>query len=176
MRYSARDLILGVLKTSLLLIFLEIITTALLPAIGLGNVKLAFSVLIVLFMAFKLETPFLAYLILVIQYVHSAFSIEGWAIGTLVGILISLSVKYLRDLLQFSTAISTIIVVQVFQIAWFALVSLFLSIKMGDFTNFITIFWQYVPVSILLSLVSPFFFNLLDRVWRVNDAGNGVAI
>ena len=176
MRYSAKDLILGILKTSLLLIVLEIITTAFLPAIGLDNIKLAFSVLIVLFMAFKLETPFLAYLILVVQYVHSAFSIEGWAIGTLVGILISLSVKYLRDLLQFSTAISTIILVQIFQLAWFGMVSFLLSIKLGDFNNFISIFWQFVPESILLSLVSPFFFSLLDRVWGVNNTGNGVAI
>lgn len=176
MRYSVKDLILGILKTSLLLIVLEIVTTAFLPAVGLDNVKLAFSVLIVLFMAFKLETPFLAYLILVVQYVHSAFSIEGWAIGTLVGIIISLSVKYLRDLLQFSTAISTIIVVQIFQLAWFVMVAFFLSIKLGDFSNLITIFWQFVPESILLSLISPFFFRLLDRVWRVNDTGNGVAI
>lgn len=176
MRYSVKDLILGILKTSLLLIILEIMTTAFLPAIGFDNIKLAFSVLIVLFMAFKLETPFLSYLILVVQYVHSAFSIEGWAIGTLVGILISLSVKYLRDLIQFSTAISTIIVVQIFQLAWFIMVSFFLSIKLGDFSNFITIFWQFVPESILLSFISPFFFRLLDRVWKVNNTGSGVAI
>jgi hypothetical protein len=176
MRYSPKDLMLGVLKTSLLLIVLEIFSTAFLPAIGLNNIKLAFSVLIVLFMAFKLETPFLAILILVIQYVHSIFSIEGWAIGTLVGIIISLSVKYLRDLLQFSTAVSTIIVVQIFQIAWFAMVAFLLSIKLGDFSSFFSIFWQFVPESILLSLLSPFFFTLLDRFWRVKDNGSGVAI
>lgn len=176
MRYSPLDLIIGILKTSLLLITLEIFSTAILPALGLNNIKLAFNVIIVLFLAFKLETPFLAFLILVLQYVHSIFSIEGWAIGTLVGIFISLSVRYLRDLLQFSTKFSTIVVVQVFQLVWFVMLATMLSIKLGDFSNFFVLFWNFVPESIFLSLVSPFFFDLLDRVWKVNDTSNGVAI
>lgn len=176
MKYSPVDLILGILKTSLLLIILEIFSTAVLPAFGLVKIKLAFNVLIVLFLAFKLDTPFLAFLILALQFVHSVFSIEGWAIGTLVGILISLSVRYLRDLLQFSTKFSTIVVVQVFQLVWFVMISTLLSIKLGDFSNFFTLFWNFVPESIFLSLVSPFFFDLLDRVWKVNDSSNGVAI
>lgn len=176
MKYSPLDLVLGVIKTAFLLIFLEIFTTAFLPAIGLSNVKLAFNVLIVLFLAFKLESPFLAFLILIIQYVHSIFSIEGWAIGTLVGILISLSVKYLRELLQFSSKVSTIVVVQIFQLVWFVMVSFLLSIKLGDFSNFFIMFWNFVPESILLSFLSPFFFELLDRVWKVKDSSNGVTI
>lgn len=176
MKYSALDLIQGIIKTSLLLILLEIVSTALLPALGLANLKLAFNVVIVLFLAFKLETPFLAFLILVLQYVHSIFSIEGWAIGTLVGIFISLSVRYLRDMLQFSSRLSTIVVVQIFQLVWFILISALLSIKLGDFSNFFVLFWNFVPESIFLSIISPFFFDLLDKVWKVNDTSRGVAI
>lgn len=176
MRYSAKDITLGILKTLILLIILEIFTSAFLPAIGLVNFKPAFSVLIVLFMAFKLETPVLPYLILLTQYTHSIFSIEGWGIGTLAGIIVALSVRYLRDLLHFSTAISTIVVVQVFQVAWFLMVTFMLSIKLGDFGSFFSIFWQFVPESIFVSIISPFFFMVLDRVWKVNERSAGVSI
>ena len=176
MRYSAKDIVLGMLKTLILLIGLEIITSAFLPAIGIVDFKPAFSVLIILFMAFKLETPVLPWLILILQYTHSVFSIEGWGIGTLTGILIALSVRYLRDLLHFSTAISTIIVVQIFQLGWFVMVSFMLCLKIGDFGMFFSLFWQFVPESFVLSIISPFFFMILDRVWRVNDRSVGVAI
>ncbi len=177
MKYSPLDIGLGILKTSILLIILEIFTSAFLPTIGIVDFKPAFSVLIVLFMAFKLDTPILPYLILITQFVHSIFSIEGWAIGTLAGVLVSLSVRYLKDLLDFSTAISTIIVVQIFQLAWFLLISFMICIKLGEFASYFQVFWQFVPESIVLSIVSPLFFILLDRVWRVgSDSSHGVSI
>ena len=176
MRYSAQDLLIGITKTVLLLILLEVFVSAFLPAIGILNFKPAFNVLFVLFLAFKLESPFLPYLILIIQYFHSLFSIEGWASGTFTGILISISVRYVKDMLNFSTAISTIIVVQIFQLAWFLLVAILLSVKLGDFTSFFTIFLKHIPESITLSLTSPVFFKVLDSFWRVNRRGSGAAI
>ncbi|MEX0799313.1 MAG: hypothetical protein WEB87_02155 [Bacteriovoracaceae bacterium] len=170
------DILSGLVKTCLLLVILEIFTTAFLPAIGILSFRPEFNVLIVLFLAFKLETPFLAWLILAVQYAHSIFSIEGWAIGAFAGVLISLSVRYLKDMLDFSTAISTIVVVQVFQIAWFVITSFLLSLKLGDFGNFVHLFWQDIPESLALSLLAPFFFVLLDRVWKVNAKEAGVAI
>lgn len=176
MRYSAKDIAFGIIKTLILLIALEVFTSALLPAIGIVNFKPAFSVLIVLFMAFKLETPVLPYLILLTQYTHSIFSIEGWGIGTLAGIIVALSVRYLRDLLHFTTAVSTIVVVQIFQIAWFLMVTFMLCLKLGDFGVFFDVFLQFVPESFFISIISPFFFIVLDRVWRVNDSSRGVSI
>jgi hypothetical protein len=177
MRYSPLEILYGTIKTCLLLIFLEIFTTAFLPSIGIENFKPAFSVLIVLFLAFKFDNPFLPYLIFITQYLHSIFSIEGWAIGTLAGILVSLSLRFLKDLLDFSTAISTIIVVQIFQLAWFLLISLMLSIKLGTFASFLSIFWQFVPESFVLSICAPFFFAILERFWKVNRSqGHGVSI
>lgn len=175
-KYSAKDIALGIAKTCLLLAVLEIFTTAVLPALGIADFRPEFNVLIVLFLAFKLETPALPWLILAVQYVHSAFSIEGWAIGAFVGVLISLSVRYLKDMLDFSTAVSTIVVVQVFQIAWFAVTSFFLSLKLGDFGSYFHMFWQAVPESFALSICAPAFFYLLDRFWKVNLKSAGVAI
>lgn len=175
-KYGPKDLLLGTIKTCLLLVVLEIFTTAFLPAMGIINFRPEFNVLIVLFLAFKLETPVLAWLIMIVQYVHSLFSIEGWAIGAFTGVLVSMSVRYLKDMLDFSTAISTIIVVQIFQVAWFFATSFLLSLKLGDFGNFFHLFWQDIPESLALSILSPFFFFVLDRVWRVKSKAVGVAI
>ena len=167
-KYSLKDILLGLAKTSVLLILLELISSVIFPSLGLQNFKPAFNVLIVLFLAFKLETPGLAFIILALQYIHSVFSIEGWAAGTLTGVLISLSVKYVIEMLNFSTAISTIIVVQIFQLAWYFLITFIISLKMGDFSSFITIFIDYLPESLFLSAISHHFFLLMDRIWYVN--------
>ncbi len=175
MRYSVQDIVVGFIKTVILLIGLEIFSSAVLPALGIIDFKPAFNVLIILFLAFKLEVPFLPFLILFFQYTHSVFSVEGWASGTIAGILIAMSVRYVKDMLNFSTAISTIIVVQVFQIAWFILIAFLLSIKLGDFSHFISIFLKYLPESIFLSLISHHFFKLLDNFWKVNKKSHGAS-
>lgn len=176
MKYTAQGIVLGFLKTAFLLIILEVLSSAILPALGIMDFKPAFNVLIVLYLAFKLEVPFLPFLILSFQYIHSAFSIEGWASGTIAGILIAMSVRYVKDMLNFSSAISTIIVVQIFQIAWFVIMAIILSLKVGDFSHFITIFAKYLPESIFLSLISHHFFLLLDRFWQIGKSEHGVAI
>jgi len=175
-KYSIKDIALGLIKTSLLLVFMELISSVIFPAIGFQEFKPAFNVLIVLFLAFKLETPGLAFLILIFQYIHSVFSIEGWAAGTLTGILISLSVKYVREMLNFSTAISTIVVVQIFQLGWYFLISFIISLKMGDFSGFLGIFVDYLPESLFLSAISHHFFMLMDRIWKVNKKPMGAFI
>lgn len=176
MKYSIQDIILGFLKTTALLIFLEVLSSAVFPSLGFEEFKPAFNVLIVLFLAFKLDDPVLPFLILAFQYIHSAFSIEGWATGTFTGILVAVSVRYVKDMLNFSTAISTIVVVQVFQLAWFFIVAIILSIKLSDFSNFLPIFWKYIPESIFLSIISHHFFKLLDRFWQVNKLNRGVGL
>lgn len=175
MKYTLQDIIIGLIKTIILLVILEVISTAALPAMGFTEFKPAFNVLVVLFLAFKLNNPSLPFLILMIQYLHSVFSIEGWAVGTFTGIIISISVKYIKDQLSFSSAISTIIVVQIFQLLWFVLVGLLLSIKLGDFSNLIPFVWGYLPESIFLSLISHHFFKLLDNFWQVDRRSTGMA-
>lgn len=176
MNSSAQDITIGLVKTLLLLLFTEIFTTAILPSLGILEFKPAFNVLIVLFLAFKLETPLLPFLILIIQYIHSAFSIEGWGAGTFTGVLVSISVRYLKDMLNFTSALSTIIVVQVFQLLWFIFISLMLSMKQGHFDNFFGYIVSNIPETIFLSLISHHFFKLLDNFWMVNKRNTGMVI
>jgi hypothetical protein len=169
MKLKIEDIIKAAIKTVLLLFILEITSSAILPALGASSFRMAFNILIVLYLALKLDTPLLPVLILITQLVHSVFSVEGWAIGTIIGVLISIVVSYLRENIQFTNWVSTVILVQIFQLLWFSLSSLLLSVKIGSFTNYFTMLWNYIPESILLSLLAPFFFGILNYFWKVDD-------
>lgn len=173
-RYSAIDIFWGTIKTLMLLFLLEILTTALFPAIGLVSFKPEFNILIVLYLAFKLNTPTLPFLILLTQVIHGGFTIEGWAIGTFAGVLVSLSVRYVRDMLDFSSAITTMFVLQVSQLVWYLFSSVFICIKIQSFDNFFNLVWDSFPESIFISLSSPIFFAVLDRFWISKNNHSGV--
>jgi hypothetical protein len=168
-------LIFSLIVTLLILIAFEIATSAFLPAIGWRESRLAFNVVVILFMAMRLNSSLLPWFVLVLQFVHSAFSIEGWALGTVVGILVSLSASYLKEVMQFGSAIATMVTVQIFQMAWYVTTISIICLKLGSFETFSMMFWNVIPGTFFLSLISPLIFNLLNKVWplevQVNRMG-----
>jgi len=171
MRFQLKDILPPFLITLIILVVLEIVSTAFLPVMGIVRYRLTFYVLIILFMGFKLETPYLPVLILILSYVHSFFSIEGWAMGTLAGVLVCAIISYLRELIHFSSFILTIFVTQIFQIVWILIVSFMVYIQGGEFPYLVAKFWRFIPESIALSLFSPFFFSVLDKIWKKSGEG-----
>jgi len=155
--------------TILILVVLEIISTALIPMMGLTKYRIPFNVLIVLYMGLKLETPYTSLIILALQYTHSFFSIEGWEMGTIAGVLICVIISYLKDLLHLSSSVITIFIVQMFQFVWFFIVSALLYLKEESFSFILEKFWRFLPESILLSILAPFFFGVLDAIWRSEE-------
>ncbi len=176
MRMRLSDIIIAFLMTLALLLGFEVVTATLLPAIGWNEYRLTFHVLIIIFLAIRLESPLTPWMILILQFVHSAFSIEGWAIGTLSGLAILVSANYLKDLLQLTSALMTMITVQLFQIIWFLTVTCIICLKISDFSKFMMILWSFVPGSILLSIISPLIFWLLGRIWRSSESSSSVGI
>lgn len=172
MKGQVKDLLIPLFITLLILIVLEIISTALLPAFGIQKYIIPFNILIVLYLGFKLETPYLAVLILVVQYFHSFFSIEGWELGTIAGVFICIVISYLRDVLHFSSAAITIAVTQVFQVVWFLIVSCLFYLKTGNIAVLIEKMWRFIPESIVISLLAPFFFAIFDRIWGTSGEGS----
>jgi hypothetical protein len=170
------DIIIAFLMTLALLLGFEVITATLLPAIGWNEYRLTFHVLIIIFLAIRLESPLTPWMILILQFVHSAFSIEGWAIGTLSGLAILVSANYLKDLLQLTSALMTMITVQLFQVIWFLTVTCIICLKISDFSKFMMILWSFIPGSILLSIISPLIFWLLGRIWRSSESSSSVGI
>ncbi len=161
-----------------LLIGFEIVTSTLLPAIGWKEYRLTFNVLVILFMAIRMDSPLVPWLIMGLQIIHSIFSIEGWALGTLAGIIVMMSANYLKEILQLTTAFMTMFTVQLFQFIWYLTVTVIICLKISDFDKFGLILWSFIPGSILLSLISPVVFWLLGTIWRVpNESGpRGVEI
>lgn len=166
MKFGPKEFILKIFFTLVIIFILEIVNTSLLSHMGRGGFNIPFNVLIILYFGFKIETQFLAVLILIFQYFHSLFTIEGWEMGTISGIVVCTIISYLKDLLHFTSTFFTIIVVQLFQVLWFVIVSALIYIKMGDFNYIINKFWRFLPEGIIASIIAPFLFFLLDKIWN----------
>jgi hypothetical protein len=171
MRLRLSQYIISFLISVVLLLGLEIVTSTLLPALGWHEYRLTFNVLIILFLAIKLDSPLVPWMIMGLQMVHSIFSVEGWALGTLAGLIVMMSANYLKELLHLTTAIMTMVTVQLFQMIWYITVTLIICLKISNFDKFGMIIWTFIPGSILLSLISPILFWTLEQIWRVPSDG-----
>lgn len=178
MKMRLSQMIISFAITIALLTGLEIVTSTLLPAIGWHEYRLTLNVLIILFLALRLDSPAVPWMIMGLQMVHSIFSVEGWALGTLAGLIVMISANYLKELLHLGTAFMTMVTVQLFQLIWYMTVTLIICLKISNFDKFGLIIWSFIPGSILLSLISPVLFWILETVWRVpSDSGpRGVEI
>ncbi len=174
--YRIKDIILSFIYSSIFLVIFEVFSATFLPAIGLDGYRLGFHILIVLFIGFRVQSIYVPYLVFGIELMHSVFTIEGWAIGTFSGIIVTGLIGYLKDMIQLNSRLSTIVVVQIFQTIWFTIVSILISIKIGDFSYIFQRFWRFLPESILLSLISPFFFIILAKFWGTRKRLQGVNI
>ena len=171
MKTNLKDIIFPLIKTILILFFLEIMTTAVFPMIGLVNYRIPFNILIVLFLGLRLETPYLAILILCVQYFHSFFSIEGWEMGTVTGIVICIVVSYVREMIHFTSWGMTILITQMFQLLWFVVQSVLIYVLMGNPDYILEKGWRFLPQSFVIALLSPIFFFLLNKLWNIDDRG-----
>lgn len=171
MRLRFSQLLISFAITMGLLLGLEIVTATLLPSMGWTEYRLTFNVLIILFLAIRLDSPTVPWMILLLQIAHSVFSLEGWALGTMAGIIVLVSANYLKELLHLTNAITTMITAQLFQFIWYLTVTLIICLKISNFDKFGMILWSFVPGSILLSIISPALFWILEQVWRVPSDG-----
>lgn len=166
MKSNVKELFQPMFITLLTLIVLEIVSTTFLPALGLIQYRFSANVLIILFLGFKLESPYIAICIFFVQYVHNFFSIEGWEVGTVAGILIGIIISYVKDVIHLTNFVTTIFVVELFQIVWFIITSFILYLKIDNSVYFYEKFWRFLPESIILALFAPLFFVILDQIWK----------
>lgn len=171
MRMRLSQLLISFAITLAMMIGLEVVTSSLLPAMGWKEYRLTFNVLLILFLAIRLDSPMVPWMILGLQMIHSVFSVEGWALRTLAGLIVMFSANYLKELLHLTTAIMTMLTVQLFQIIWFVTVTVVICLKISNFEKFGMIIWSFIPGSILLSLISPILFWILSVVWKVPSEG-----
>lgn len=166
MKIQVKDTLTPYLISLLFLVILEIISSSLFPIVGLRDYVFPFHILLVLYMGFKIETPVISLLVFGVEFIHHAFSIEGWEVGTLAGISVCIIISYLREIIRLNSFFMTLIITQLFQVLWFSLVSLLLYLKTHDIEFLIGRFWRFIPESLFLSVCAPFLFSLLDVVWK----------
>jgi hypothetical protein len=175
MKASFNEIILRLMITVIILVMLEIFSSAILPALGIRDYTLAFHVLITIFLGFRFNSSLTPWILLILQIFHSAFSVEGWALATFAALVVCLLINYLKDLMQISSLVSTIIVVAIFQIVWFLVVASVIAAKNNDFSLILPRVMRIIPETIGISLFAPLFFKVLGRVWREKD-DEGVTI
>lgn len=145
--------------------FMEVLVSSFVPLFGSSHFHIPFNLVILFYLAIRLETPFMAVLIFLVQYFHSFFAIENWAIGTFIGILICRVVSKFRDLIQISSFPLTVLVVQIFLMSWHLIYSVFFYFQTGGKTIFFERFFPSFMESLLASLISYHLFSLLDKIW-----------
>lgn len=89
--------------------------------------------------------------------------------GTIAGVMICIVISYLKDLLHLSSSVITIIITQMFQFLWFFIVAILFYIREESFAYIVEKFWRFVPESIVISLLAPLFFSVLDAIWRTES-------
>lgn len=169
-------LVIALVLTILSQVILEVLSSTVFPIMGLHEFRLSFNILIVLFLALNFNSTFLPFIILIIQWFHSAFSIEGWALGTFAGVLISMLVNYTKELLHFSSRAGIMVVVGIFQVVWFFVTSTILAVKTGDFGHLLERAPYFLPEVVILTLLSPFFFAYLSQIWSFLNRNDGLEI
>ncbi|MCY4645057.1 MAG: hypothetical protein OXB88_10605 [Bacteriovoracales bacterium] len=165
----------ALLLTLLLLMALEVISATFIPAIGLEYFFPPFNILFILFLVFRIKSPFLPLFILIVQLTHGIFSIESWSQGTLIGLLIYLGISYLKNIIDFSTTVSTMMITLLTALTWHFITSLFLYMNRGDFSFALNFLWESIPECLFISILSPALFNLLGRIWKMGS-GNRVGV
>jgi len=155
--------------TLAVLVVLEVISATIFPLIGIENYQIPFNILIVLYLSFKLDSPYLAVLILLVQYFHSLFSIEGWAIGTFIAVLLSRIIYFFKETIQFFSFPLVILVVQASFLLWFLFSSIFLYFQNNSFAPIWSRFWIFFPESVIASILAPLLFLLLERIWKQDE-------
>ena len=156
----------SILITLLVLAFFEVVSTALIPSLGITSYRPSFDVIIILFLGLRLNGTFLPPMILLIELFHSTFTIEGWAHGTFAAIIVCLIIERLKGILHLTSYFITIVTVQILQCLWFLIETILIYVRTSDFHRVADRFWHFLPESIIISIFSPLFFSLLEKIWK----------
>jgi len=56
-------------------------------------------------------------------------------------------------------------------VVWFIIVSFLIYLRLGTTEYILLKLARFLPESIVISLIAPFFFMLLDQIWRIKEGG-----
>jgi hypothetical protein len=154
-------------KTILLLLVFELISSAFVPALGFHHLRFSIDQLFIIYFSIRITSDYTPFYILVVQLIHSFFTVRGWEIGTIAGVLISLVINFSKDVVQINSKWSIMVVFFFGQSIWNILVGFFLLLKTGNGHFFQEIALKSLHEGLILSFFSPIFFSLMDKIWGI---------
>jgi hypothetical protein len=167
------QLILALIKTTLLLVLFEIFSTTVIPLLGIHHFKFSPHVLFIIYLCIYMNNVSLPFLILFIEGVHSIFSIDGWAFGTLAGIILGFLMAQLKDLLEIQSTLVTILATFLSYIMWSSLNATFIFLKIGIVSPNWEQLLYFVGEGFILALFAPKLFSFLSHHWQYPDGEPG---
>jgi hypothetical protein len=168
-----KNIIVSSIFMYIILIVFEIISSTVLPAFFSNDLRPNFYILFTLFICFFIDLPVTALLIYLVQLVHSAFSFQGWAEGTFIGVLFFVIFNYLKEYIRLSRNFYIIIISFLSMLVWSSITFLFMYLKTSNSALIISKLFPTVVESFLLALTAPFLFAFLSKVWSVEDYREG---
>jgi len=149
----------------LLLILVEVVTTTILPLAGLSALRFSFFTLLILFLSFYKNSNWIAFYIIILSYVHSIFSVETWFLSAFIGVLVSIVVAYFSELIHLSNRLVTMFFVLVFQLGMVLFRSIVFYLRGNNFEYIFQNFVGHIFEIVILTIISPFVFDLLSVIW-----------
>jgi hypothetical protein len=164
-----KEKILSLFKTLIFLLIIEVFASTILPYLGFVHFRFSIDQLIIIYIAIKLNTDHTPFLIFIIEYVHSFFTIKGWEVGTISGVLMALVINFFKDVIQLNSIGFNIVIVFFFQLIWNVVTGFLLFVKMNNFELFKEIMFKSITEGLFLSIISPVVFILLDKIWKIKS-------
>jgi len=157
------------LKTVFILFLLDFLSATFLPTVSNYSFAISFNLIVITYLSLHLLPSYLPFIILIINLFHSVFSIEGWALGTFVGCLISYIILILREMMQFTSYLMISLLMLFVQMLWSFISGFTLSLKTQEWEWLIVYARHSIWQAVLLSLLAPLFFMLLNKIWSRKD-------
>lgn len=154
-------------KTILICVVFDILFMIFFPLFSLKWVAISVTQVVIIFLSFSLSYSWLPYGIMLLQITHSLFSLEGWALGTFIGVVLCLIMSRLKAVVQFSGPISIILTTYFGQLAWCLLAGVLTSVKNHDWKFFQLFAMQSLTYGAFTALLAPFIFFLLRNIWLI---------
>jgi hypothetical protein len=172
-----KNLLHSMFLTIVFFLLSEIFFTSVIPSLGFSNFSPSINILFIIFLGIKFSSaPYLPVMILFLQVFHSSFTVGGWELGTIAGIICCYIISLLKDLIHFNSFLPTIVVVFLLQVVWFILETCLLYFRFGDGFFISQRISDFIPESIFLALAAPFVFKILSLIWGKEEEGIGANV
>lgn len=175
MKISNQTFWLYLLQSLLVMIIIEVVLSTFFPMLGLSSIRFSINIFLVLFLTLFIQSNLIPFSILIIHFIHSVFSTEGWAIGSLTAIIVAMVVFFTKDWINFKSRISLMLVFLAGNILWSLILGVIISLKLADTSLIMSYFLQGLGSGVVLALFSPILVKIFDKIWGLKRSAIGIA-